>query len=406
MLSKDCNYSAMSLEEATAAAAAAMGKGNASTVDGKYPGRFYLFNHYTSLCSQKTRITMREAGLAFTNVEVPLFNHSNYLPAYVSLRLRSWDGEKAMVGEGKSSWNGSSSTSENGFDPCVVPILVDLEAGKVVSDSKMICLYATELSGLLTPKDPAKEKLVEKHVNIVDMTPHAALLYDSSPTFDPRPRWNVNVTSKGKLHKDQIKSLEKLLADEGKTWTGPNMKRAYQAKLQKVKDGLKQKIGTSAGTSNYFAMAVQRTMDYLRELEKDLKTYPGDWLCGDQITYADLFHGVSLWRIIWCGYESWFDGLPEVKAYVARLEARESILNETILNPNSGPSPHFSPYIEKHQGKVARLKYDLKVEMIGAITWQWTPTVAVGILAVLVGVACDRAGVINTILGHSFLAVV
>eukprot|EP00579_Thalassiosira_antarctica_P004468 CAMPEP_0201883636 /NCGR_PEP_ID=MMETSP0902-20130614/16149_1 /ASSEMBLY_ACC=CAM_ASM_000551 /TAXON_ID=420261 /ORGANISM="Thalassiosira antarctica, Strain CCMP982" /LENGTH=386 /DNA_ID=CAMNT_0048412481 /DNA_START=188 /DNA_END=1348 /DNA_ORIENTATION=- len=385
----------MSLREATEAVAVDMGKGNAWTVEGKHPGRFYLFNHCGSICSQKTRITMREAGLAFTNVEVSLTNSSNYRPAYVSLRLRSWDGKSAMVGEGFGSWNGSSSTSENGFDPCVVPILVDLEARKVVSDSKVICLYITEVSSLLRPKDRVKDELVKKHIDLVDKTPHPALLYDSSPTFDPRPRFFVNITSKGGLHAGQINALERHLADEGKMWTDPNIKRAYQAKVQKTKDGLKQTIDTDGGNPDYFEGACRTTRATLRKLEEDLKKYPGDWLCGDQITCVDLFWGVSLVRLIWCGYGSWFADLPDVKAYTDRLSRRESILKESILNPHSGPSHHMSPFIEKHQGKVARLKYDLKVEMIGAITWKWTPTIAMGILAVTVGVACKQAGVIN-----------
>lgn len=389
------NYATMSLREATEAAAAAMGKSNSWQVNGRYPGRFYLFNHHLSICSQKTRITMREAGFAFTNVEVPLFNSSNYQAPYVALRLRSWDGKSPFVGEGFGSWNGSSSSTENGFDPCVVPILVDLEANRVVSDSKKICLYAAEVSGMLVPKDKVKAELVEKQISLVDKTPHHALLYDNAPGFDPRPQWSINVTSKGSLHKNQIKALKKHLALEGKAWSDPTIKRAYNAKIQKTTQGLQQTLNTEKGYSGYFDAVKQRTREYLLELEADLKKHPGDWLCGDQITLADVFQGVSLVRIIWAGYESWFSGMEMVSAYARRLTERESVLKESILNPHSGPSQHLAPYVEKHQGKVARIGYMMKYNMIATVTWSWTPTVAMGILAVVIGVVCKEMGLVE-----------
>lgn len=374
------------------AAAAAMGKSNVWTVPGSSPGRFYLFNHHLSMCSQKCRITMREAGLSFTNVEVPLFNYSNYQPQYVRLRLDSYGGGP-MVGEGFGSWNGSSSTSENGFDPCVVPLLVDLEAGKVVSDSLVICKYICETSGNLVPKDAEKMAMVLKHIEIVDKTPHLALLYDSSTSFDPRPSWNRHITAKGGLHKDQIKALDKWLSKEGQTWTDPLIKRAYMAKKQKTLNGLNATLSVHKGDGAYFEEAYRRTRAKLRELEADLQRYPGDWLCGDDISVADLFHGISLVRLIWLGYESWYGDLQAVKAYADRLDRRSSILNESILNPHSGPSKHLAPFWDKHNGWVSGFMYRRKCEMIGAITWSWTPTIAMTFFALVVAVVLEAKGV-------------
>ena len=116
--------------------------GGAKEVPGKQAGRFVLFNAGFSLCSEKCRNVLAETGLAFRNVTVDLGNNynQNYHPDYVRLRLLAYKelpNGTPLVGEGQYEWSGSSSVSTTGFDPCVVPTLVDLQENKIVVDSKV-----------------------------------------------------------------------------------------------------------------------------------------------------------------------------------------------------------------------------------------------------------------------------
>ena len=58
----------------------------------------------------------------------------NYHPDYVRLRIRGAPGREFVNG-----YTGRSSATTEGFDPCVVPTLVDHETDQVLIDSRFIC---------------------------------------------------------------------------------------------------------------------------------------------------------------------------------------------------------------------------------------------------------------------------
>ena len=127
---------------------------------------------------------IRSIGLDFISYDVDLMNEENYRPEYVAMRNLGRE-NRPLIGE--HDWTGSTSGDQMGFDPLVVPTLVDNLKKKVIADSKTIINYLEKEIPLpsLYPDDCME--MVEKHVKIVDNTPHAGLLYGGDPDKDTRP---------------------------------------------------------------------------------------------------------------------------------------------------------------------------------------------------------------------------
>ncbi|MGD9922628.1 MAG: hypothetical protein AB7V13_14485, partial [Pseudorhodoplanes sp.] len=88
--------------------------------------RFELFHAMGSLCSQKVRAVMEEKSLAYRSNAMVVGGRAipaeNYHPDYVRLRLR---GGKDIGASIVTGYTGNVSVDAVGFDPCVVPLLVD-----------------------------------------------------------------------------------------------------------------------------------------------------------------------------------------------------------------------------------------------------------------------------------------
>src|SRR3546814_5059725 len=118
-----------------------------------------------------------EKGVTFGSNELTILppQNENYCPQYVRLRLRS---EAAAKHRPVSSFTGQSSVDSEGFDPLVVPTLVDHETGRILADSKAICLYLCDALSGGTDLLPADlREAVLKQVQLAATTPHVALLY-------------------------------------------------------------------------------------------------------------------------------------------------------------------------------------------------------------------------------------
>ena len=120
------------------AANAPLGDPEMNSVFGDDSPRFELYNFALSLCSQKVRLCLVEKGASFVahdlNLDMPQLG--NYDLAYIRLRLAANLGAKFAT-----EYSGRSSVSSEGFDPAVVPTLVDHEENIVVADSLAICRY-------------------------------------------------------------------------------------------------------------------------------------------------------------------------------------------------------------------------------------------------------------------------
>ena len=84
--------------------------------------RFESFHAPSSICSEKVRCVLHFKGVDFVSHDVDLVVAENYQPEYVAMRSLGREG-RALVGQ--HDWTGSTSGDSMGFDPLVVPTLVD-----------------------------------------------------------------------------------------------------------------------------------------------------------------------------------------------------------------------------------------------------------------------------------------
>jgi len=188
--------------------------------------RFELYHFAFSLCSQKVRLCLAEKSAAYVSHDINLSmpHLGNYDPNYVRLRLEA-KGSAPLV----SGYTGRSSVQSEGFDPAVVPTLVDHDAQVVVADSLAICRYIDRVvapSTSLCPQDLAGD--VARELAIVDRTPHVALLYGAHPEIDFRPERIRN--GMDGVHERKIAKIRVARAQsEGDL----NLVGAYDAKIAK-----------------------------------------------------------------------------------------------------------------------------------------------------------------------------
>jgi len=302
------------------------------------PVRFELYHFFMSMCSYKLRAVLDEKGAPYVSHDIDIFppDIKNYYPEYVRLRLRG--GEK-MSDRLVNGYTGRSSTETEGFDPCVVPTLVDHEAGRVLANSKHMCLYLdAEFDGdiKLVPDDLRDE--VVRQVDVVDRTPHVAVLYGAHPDEDRRPAF-VRTDMVG-VHNQKIAQLRKnmaLVPDD------PQLKSAYEHKIMK-ETAAREFIHTD----KQMRAAMNEFKGLLANLERDLAATEGEWLLGDRFTLADVFWAASLFRIRWLGLGQAFaptrrdPELPRVAAYCERLLHRPSVQRAIVHWPLHPPSEHVS----------------------------------------------------------------
>ena len=266
--------------------------------------RFESFHAPASICSEKVRCALFIKGCDFVSYDMDLSTQENYKPAYVAMRNLGRDNLN-LVGE--HPWTGSTSTEDMGFDPLVVPTLVDNLKKKVIVDSKKILDYLDQEipSPQLYPKNC--EKLNTKHVKLVDDTPHAALLYGGDPDNDTRPAFIKAFSTS--LIPAQMASLEVWLNDKSL----PNgLRPLYEAKVKK----LKMVRDTINSKEEVLRTSMDLTKTFLQDLNSDLVESGGPWICGKKFTMADIAWHVSLLRFLTFGCQYFYEDLPEVLCHI------------------------------------------------------------------------------------------
>lgn len=307
--------------------------GQCTVVGSEQQPRFEIYHFAFSICSQKVRAVLAEKAMGYRSNLLFLGpgGYDNYQPDYVRLRLSGADAEAVLVGE---RFTGRSATGTEGFDPCVVPTLVDHVEQRVVIDSQAICRHidSAQSGGCLVPDDLRKDVL--RQVDIVDGTAHVAILYGAHPGVDTRPPFCQQVMPNAHDTKEQcLKSHMQTVGDE------PALIAAYQHKITKER-AAKQFTRTRAAMQ----AAIDEVAETVAGLERALADGT-DWLFGDRYTMADTFWGVSLYRLRWLGMACLWqrDGqvlLPRVAAYARRLCARQALREAVLDYPGCTPSPH------------------------------------------------------------------
>ena len=287
-----------------------------------------LFHFGFSICSQKVRAVLDELGLEFgSNQYAGPTEYENYTPEYVRLRLAS---EVAQQARFVSSYSGGSSVESEGFDPLVVPTLVDMEAGKILADSKLICLhlarcYRDKID--LLPRDLEAEILAQ--IDLVDRTPHVAMLYGANPDHDTRPE-EIQARMPG-IYKKKYKKIAEFMSQVPKE---AELIAAYEAKLAKERAAEGFVVDARA-----MSAAIALSEKLVQGLEDRLTQSPGPWIFGERFTLADVFWGVSLIRLAYLGNAGfWGDEAkrPLVQAYYAHISERPCLIHGVLNWPGSG----------------------------------------------------------------------
>jgi glutathione S-transferase len=317
------------MEMATAARAAMADPARVTIVGTDANPRFELFHAASSLCSQKVRTVLHEKRLSYRSNDmiilcsmgsdgvVPAEHHS---PAYVRLRLIAG---RELGREFVSGYSGRTSVETEGFDPCVVPLLVEHQAGRVIADSLRICCYLDAVSRepiQLVPDDIEALAEVMRQVGIVDRIPNTALLYGFHPDADRRPDALKSVMET--VYECKVMALEGLIAANAGE---PELVAAYRAKITKESGGRAVRHD-----AEFQRAARMHVSDLLTDLDHALTEQSFPYLKGSAFSLGDVVWGVNLVRLAYLGLASMWDELPNVARYFDALVQRPSLCKEAI----------------------------------------------------------------------------
>ena len=317
--------------------------------EGTHP-RMELFHAGLSICSNKVRVALAEKGEPYLSHEMSILAQKgiyseeftpaeNYRPGYVRLRMYVAEAQGLMSRIAQEHTLRTAVDSE-GFDACVVPLLIDNEKGRGVVDSAEIVKYIdSEVPGVikLIPDDAAQADAVMRQVKIVDGTPHPGILYGFHEN-DPRPDFIKHVMED--VYDVKVGALNQLIEQHK---DDKQLVEVYKAKIAKELAGKK----------------IHRDPEVIRAIRKEFQDLivnldaqlagPGDeWVCGCDFTLADAVWGVSLYRIQWVGHGYLWDDFPRVRDYAHQCYKRPSIWNDVINWPSPMPeSPHVADIVSR-----------------------------------------------------------
>lgn len=302
--------------------------------------RFELYHFALSVCSQKVRTCLAEKNASYIAHDINI-QPGNYHPDYIRLRL-SGETDRNMARD----YTGRSSMESEGFDPAVVPTLLDLEQALVLVDSVRICAHVDKVCNGGTELFPAAlRQTITSEIAIVDATPHVAILYGAHPDGDFRPE-KIRSVMPG-IHDRKIAKLRHALDQAG---DDPDIRAAIDAKISKERAG-KDFVANPE--------AMRASVREIIEIVAALDTRLADrrkWVCGDAFTMADVQWAVSLFRLKWIGMAFCWQGghalnaLPRqrVHAYSSRLFDRPSFRVSVIDWPGVPPSEYVLDHYAAH----------------------------------------------------------
>ena len=292
--------------------------------------RFEVWHWGFSLCSQKVRAVLNEKNIAYRSNELSFKKFENYKPGYV--RLRMFAAGKKNLGRLARDHSMRTSIDTEGFDACVVPLLVDhLKRNVIIDSSKIIEYLDQEVPGkFLIPNDPSLEKNVRKQIVINDGIPHPGILYGFHDN-DPRPNFYIDIMQN--IYDQKRAALEPLI-DQNKD--DKELIRVYRAKLEKEMAGKKRQKDPI-----YMSSILDEFKLLIFNLNQELAMSSGPWFFGATFTMADCLWAISLYRMQWLGHAPLWSDCPLVEEYANRLYLRPSMKKTMIEWPNPmPPSPH------------------------------------------------------------------
>ncbi len=309
---------------------------------------FELYHFALSVCSHKVRTCLAEKAAPYVAHDINV-QPGNYHPDYIRLRMRGGQGRRLARG-----YSGQSSMGSEGFDPAVVPTLVDLRDHSVHVDSVHICNHIDRTVRTGTDLNPLDlQAAIDAEVGIVDRSPHVAMLYGAHPDGDFRPK-----RLRGNMADIHNRKIAKLRLAQDAVGDDPLLIAALDAKIAKETAG-REFVSTPDDMRNALADMLgivaaldDRLADRLDDPLADLLDDGRNWVCGDQFTMADVMWAVSLFRMQWIGIAfCWTGGhalnqtaRPNVAAYARRLFARPSFQSAVIHWPGIPKSEYVAEF--------------------------------------------------------------
>ena len=300
--------------------------------------RFELYYFALSLCSQKVRLTLAEAGATYVahDINLTLPHLANYEPHYVRLRLLGAENRTFATG-----FTGRSSTDSEGFDPAVVPTLIDLETKQVIVDSRRICEHVAATAPGAGLRPAAMAPTVDREIELVDRTPHVALFYGPLPDGDVRPE-RLNKSMVG-IHDRKIAKIEEA---RSRVLDEPSLVAAFDAKIAKERAARR-----FVDTPDAMRSAIAETLSLVAQLDERLAD-GRPFVVGDAYTLADVMWSVSLFRLAWLGMSFLWEGdhdknhphRPFVHAYTERAFERPTFCEAVIDWPLAPRSEHVAQW--------------------------------------------------------------
>lgn len=227
-------------------------------------GSIVLYNGPHSTCSQKVRLALWEKSLAFVDRRMNLAQTEHLEDWYLQL-------------------------NPNG----VVPTLV--HEGQVVTDSSVINEYLEEVfpDVPLMPRTAIERARMRTWRQYIDEVPTPAIRV---------PSFNAYIL---------------------KMWSNvPDAE--FQALVEKrtVRKHLYKKIGREGFSEHEVREALERLRQTLLRMESSLRSSP--WLCGEQLTLADISIVPTIVRLETLGYAHMWQDLPSVMSWYDAVKRRPS----------------------------------------------------------------------------------
>ncbi|NYT69560.1 glutathione S-transferase family protein [Pusillimonas noertemannii] len=314
-----------SMEQIATELRGALGGGEVVGESGSKEPRFELFHAANSICSQKVRAVLAHHGIPYRSCVLNIFEGQTYLPANIRLRLIGC----AELGGGLvAGHTGSTSASQGGCDPAVVPTLIDWETGRVLVDSKRICVYVDGIAaGETTLRPQSLQDAIDAEVEFVDNMPNYQMLAGKPPGEDHRPESRRKSNGVG-FAMSKVERCDHYLnefADDA------DLVRGYSAKRSKELQAAQQLFTPEAMRTAY-----DKAEAGCSHLEQMLSSGSG-WVVGDTMTMADLYWGLELLRMKNMAVESFWTGgaKPAVEAFIQKVESIPAIRSSVIQWPGA-----------------------------------------------------------------------
>ncbi len=242
-----------------------------------------LYNHSTSVCAQKVRMTLNEKQLPWDEHYVNLAKGEQNDPEYLKLNPNA-----------------------------LVPTLI--HDHRVIIESTVINEYLDETfpDVRLRPPDAYGKALMRIWTKQIDDSIHLAT---TTVTFAIALRWRYQTQTLEEIN-ERIRQIPSI------------------AKRKRIREGID--LGVDAPN---FGDAVLRMHKMVAAIDKALADRP--WLLGDEITLADLNHLPYAYRLEHLSLEGMFEPYPAFTDWYNRLKSRPSF-SQSIRDMDKDPdTPRF-----------------------------------------------------------------